>query len=205
MYSQLDKKWASVKIGSTNLTMKGYGCTLACLAYASRRGLNTFMPNELALDKVLTNENGEVLWGRVFQKIGGVEKWERRYGSTLPKVEDDQTLLIQVKIGTKYGKHWVVWNGGKTILDPLGGIVRPASDYPEITGQMLITWHKKPTSKLIKSPIKPDVYLYNGKMRFPIPDWETLTFLFGEKSYIAELPQKEVEAIPMGGVVPSMK
>lgn len=202
MYSQLDPKWTATKIGSTNLTIRNYGCTLTCLAWVSRRGKNAFNPKELALDKTLTNASGEVLWNKVFAKIGGVEKYERRYGELLPKVETDQSLLLNVAINTSYGKHWVVWNGS-TILDPLGGVEKPLNHY-KVLGYNLITWNKKPTSKLIKSPTKPDVYLYNGKMRFPLPNWETLVFLFGEKAYIAELPEREVEAIPMGAMVPKM-
>lgn len=60
-----------------------------------------------------------------------------------------------------------------------------------------------PTDKLIKGSA-PEVYAYNGKRKFHIPDMETLTFFFpGVPIQVAD--QELVAAIPEGEELPSMK
>lgn len=205
MYSQLDPKWKSKKIGASSLSIGSYGCTLTCIAELSERAKKPFTPAQLASDKTCFTPDGLVLWNKVFAKIGGVAKYERRYGSMLPKVEADQSLILQVSIKSTYGKHWVVYKDAKTILDPLGGKERPLNYYPKITGYVLITWERTPESKLIKAKGSPAVYIYTGKKKFPIPDWDTLLFLFGEKAYIREMTEQEIVKIPTGELLPSLK
>lgn len=60
-----------------------------------------------------------------------------------------------------------------------------------------------PTERIIKGT-SPEVYAFNGKTKFHVPDMETLTFLFpGVAIQIAD--QELISQIPNGGDIPSMK
>lgn len=67
---------------------------------------------------------------------------------------------------------------------------------------------KLPTSKLIKEddPTKRAVFIYNGEKKFPIPDWDTKVFLFGEGSDDIELVEPDVMSkIPEGPLMTSLR
>jgi len=62
---------------------------------------------------------------------------------------------------------------------------------------------KMPTGKVIKGSL-PAIYAFNGKMKFHIPDMETLEFLF-PSSKVQEVGEDIVSKIPTGTSLPSMK
>jgi hypothetical protein len=63
-----------------------------------------------------------------------------------------------------------------------------------------------PTKKLIKGRKEPEVYVFNGRTKFHIPDWETLMFLFGgESGMIEEVEGDIISKIPTGSPLPSLK
>lgn len=65
-----------------------------------------------------------------------------------------------------------------------------------------------PTGKLIKEddPTKRAVFIYNGAQKFPLPDWDTKVFLFGEGSDDIELVEPDVMSkIPQGAMMTSLK
>jgi len=60
-----------------------------------------------------------------------------------------------------------------------------------------------PSEKVIKGN-GPEIYIYNGKWKYHIPDMETLTFLFpGVAVQVAD--DTLIKQIPNGGDIPSMK
>jgi murein DD-endopeptidase MepM/ murein hydrolase activator NlpD len=61
-----------------------------------------------------------------------------------------------------------------------------------------------PTGKLVKAIGKPDVYIFNGKHLFPIPNWGTFVFLFGQDAKIEEVSQDILSKIPEGDILPML-
>jgi len=61
-----------------------------------------------------------------------------------------------------------------------------------------------PTSDLIKSKRDPEVYYYNGKQKFHIPDWQTLVALFGDSPEIEEIQKTTLKQIEDGDPFPSL-
>lgn len=66
---------------------------------------------------------------------------------------------------------------------------------------------QRPTEKLIKTEKQPEVYVYNGKKRFYIPNEQTALFLFGpdwEKA-VGLVDPKTIKAIPEGDPLPDLQ
>lgn len=63
---------------------------------------------------------------------------------------------------------------------------------------------RMPTEKLIKAEPFSAVYVFNGKEKFPIPNWGTLTFLFGEKAKIEVIDEATLDKIPTGPIIPQL-
>ena len=61
-----------------------------------------------------------------------------------------------------------------------------------------------PTADLIKSRKDPEVYYFNGKTRFHIPDWQTLVVFFGDDPEIEEINKATLKQITEGGSFPSV-
>ena len=100
LYSQRDLKWASLKIGDTNLTLGRYGCTITCLSM-----LTGIAPNQML--RALKFSGALVVWQScVFPRI----KFEfREYGYNSAKVQHyiadpHKAVILEVNNGS----HWVV-------------------------------------------------------------------------------------------------
>lgn len=141
--SQRDPRWASKKLGFSNLTIGGYGCTLTCLTMLLRYvyGDGSLTP-DIVNDRLKEKKafvGALLLWSRVplaFPKL----KWVWRgynynnvqvawcvYGKKLP-------VMVEVN-GAKIGasKHWVLFTGGGKANDPWIGKQISTGYYP-LTG-----------------------------------------------------------------------
>lgn len=78
----------------------------------------------------------------------------------------------------------------------------PSADFKDLPKTSTL-----PKGKLIKSNDDDDhsVYIYNGRSKFPLPDWDTFTFLFGGKASIEEVNPDILSKIPTGDILPSLK
>lgn len=142
-------------------------------------------------------------WGDYIE-VMGEDGWRRQYAHL-------STIFVKVgdvvAVGTKLGRvgstgastgthlHW-----GHRRRTLLGGweYRSPLIDLEEKVAEA-----KMPTGKVIKGSL-PAIYAFNGKMKFHIPDIETLEFIF-PSSKVQEVGEDIVSKIPNGGAIPSMK
>lgn len=106
-FSQRDPKWAADKIGSSNLTIGRWGCTLTSIAMLSSYFGCPQTPLEIAHNAANFNKEGLVVWKNLnfpcFQFVF------RGYNESVSRIKDamedpDKAVLLQVN----YGQHWVV-------------------------------------------------------------------------------------------------
>ena len=134
--------------------------------------------------------------------------------------DDVNAAQIIAKLGGSGGYsahlHWdtkKVPNG--VLYYPPKGITRAEFDRIYLDQEMFIAAvnayivEKKevgnlPTADLIKSRKDPQVYYYNGKHKFYIPDWETLVALFGDMPEIEEINKATLKQINEGDPFPSL-
>ncbi|GEM_PF-6115930 len=131
LFNQLDSRWASVKLGFSNLTIGGYGCALTSKAMV----FNYYLPNftdPKRLNSYLKNHNGYV--------SSGLIKWNNcgtpsgvSYGGSVPisrsvisqKLNQGSPLVGQV-YKVRMPMHFVVLTGESDdnflINDPWQGI-----------------------------------------------------------------------------------
>lgn len=64
----------------------------------------------------------------------------------------------------------------------------------------------RPTSRLIKAEKRPEIYVYNGKERFHIPNEQTALLLFGPMWFedVEEIKVKDLKAIKESDPIPNM-
>lgn len=145
-------------------------------------------------------------WGNHVE-LQGADGWNRQYAhlSAISVV-----LGAQVKPGDVLGK---VGNSGSSSATHLhyGNRRRgtfgsweyrnPSADFKDLPVVAPF-----PTGKLIKSSNPEDraVYIFNGRSKFPLPDWNTLEFLFGEKAKIEQVSDDILSKIPTGEILPSL-
>lgn len=152
-YSQLDPKYKSTKMGTTQRTIGDDGCTDTCLGMASGKD-----PNEV--NRLLTAKGGYayktdlktkvkyalVSWDAACKALGNL-KFIWRYAKydnqvALDAIKKYGFVLVEVDFdgNTKTtGKHWVKFDGNHVMDDPLankGG--SPISKYPLLTGMAVI-------------------------------------------------------------------
>lgn len=143
-------------------------------------------------------------WG-VHVEVQGKDGWNVQFAhlaSTLVKVGQD------VKIGDSLGR---VGNTGSSTAVHLhfgsrrrkltgGWEYRDPTIYLEDT----VEDSALPSEKLIKAPNKPDIYIFNGKKKFPIFNWGTLVFLFGTEPKIETVDEAVLSKIPEGDIIPML-
>lgn len=142
---QRDSRWANERLGTSNTTIGGYGCTITCLTML----LNYYGYNETpsTVNKKLTNNNGflngNLLIWQAIPKIWDRIKFEwRGYGYNNDNVSKNLPCLVEVDFdGTTKtdDKHWVLFKGDKRMNDPWTGLDEPTSKYSILTGYAVIT------------------------------------------------------------------
>jgi len=145
-FTQRDPRWANKKLGFSNLTIGGYGCTLTCLSslisYVYQEEYQPDKVNDL-LKKANAYVGGLVLWSRIplaFNKL----RWIKRvyaYNNLETSIYvyiRKMPVLVEVnavKIGA--ARHWVLFLGNQKCLDPWSGNIISTSTYPP-TGESFI-------------------------------------------------------------------
>lgn len=161
--SQLDRAWSAVKMGASDLTISGWGCTTTCLSMASDYFGTYKSPKDFASVDSLYTKSGLVLWGEFVKAMPNVAGYERIYRDDVEKFAQaverpNQAVLLEVAFpGTSYGRHWVIatdYLGARDfmVIDPLGGIERRLrSKYPTVLGGVILT--AKPEWKPTVTPV----------------------------------------------------
>ena len=163
---------------------------------------------------VVATVDGEIVrakldggWGNHVELLGA-DGWNRQYAHlSAMKVVVGQ----KVKAGDELGK--VGTTGSSSAIHLHYGNRRRSTfgswEYrnPSLDFKDLPKSSPLPTGKLIKSDEEEDkaVYIYNGRTKFPVPDWDTFVFLFGEKAKIELVSPDVISKIPMGDLLPSLK
>lgn len=170
--SQRDPKWSTIKLGTSDVTIGGYGCTITSLGYLV--GLTPDKVNE-RMNAVGGYANGNlVIWKKIQEAIGVT--CYRYYGWDNQKVLDAITtngaVLGEVDgaaIGGT-GKHWIVLTGNKKCQDPWTGVERPTSDF-SFTGYTTVVFDKTKIGNYVNDSIYRGLDLTNtASMKVCIDD-----------------------------------
>lgn len=146
-------------------------------------------------------------WGNHVE-VKGNDGWNRQYAhlnALLVKVGDVVAPGTRVGLVGSTGNSTAVHlHYGNRKMGFWGWVYRdPALDFTGAVETPSVI-----TKKLIKSsdPAKKGVYVYNGKSKFGIPDWQTKVFFFGEgTSDIEEVSDDVLSKIPEKAIIPSMQ
>ncbi len=136
-YLQNDTAWGDEHLGQSRFTMKSSGCLVSSMATAlevqkkSEDKNYVLTPeelNQLFSDNGVYNENGDIVWGKIGDALGGVTVY------VAPQVSNKEITqyllegkypLIKVRIGGKGAIHWLVVLGAEDghylCMDPLNG------------------------------------------------------------------------------------
>lgn len=133
IYSQRDKKWSGIKLGtSSSTTIGSHGCTITCVGM-----LANLPPDEV--NKRLLSVNGYaetnlIVWDKIHAAIPYLTFEFRSYVYDNAKVSDAIKkyggCLVEVD-GAPIGgsKHWVLYVGNQKLYDPWDGKEKPTSSY----------------------------------------------------------------------------
>lgn len=140
-------------------------------------------------------------WGEYIEVLGE-DGWLRQYAhlsARFVKVGDIVKVADKIgRVGTTGASTGIHLHYGNRRKKIVGWEYRdPSGDFAKAKAA------KMPKGKLIKG-LSPTVYAFNGKTKFPIPDMETLTFLFKGVA-IEDVSEDIVSKIPTGAALPSMK
>jgi len=121
--SQRDLRWASKKLGLSNLTVGNKGCTTTCLAMAASYFGETISPLQIASNVNNYTKEGLIIWGNLnFKKMKFVSR-ERLWPSQnlLKECLKDPNRVILLEVND--GAHWVLatgfnWFGRLMCADP---------------------------------------------------------------------------------------
>lgn len=132
LVNQGDPKWAGVKIGESNSTIRDYGCTISCLSMLSDWYGHYLDPEYMAKNLVF-NKNGEIVWSSITNNPHLPMEFVWRYYNydeihLLPSLNSKtQSVMLRINLVIK-GKtyvHWVVAikkvGSLYYVADPLGG------------------------------------------------------------------------------------
>ena len=207
------------------LTVGRFGCTTTCISMLSDYFGCYKNPIELAHNVGNYTNDGLVLWENFrFDRMKFVRRVYGRNDTLIQEAlkDEDKGVILQVNDGA----HWVLpikknlIGNDYTIVDPWDGKKKNClNTYRNITGSAFfarkaldekmpvvkpLTIQSVPSSRLIKAKGFPEIYVWNKRSKYRIPDWETFVFLFGNEAF-EELGNDIVSKLPEGPVIPSMK
>jgi len=154
--SQSDSKWRRVKMGVSNLTLGGYGCTTTCQSIVSHAAGQYISPADFARQNDnYTNHSysagaGLVLWTEFTKDMDNVQKEVRVRRHDEDMFRDainspNEILMLELKTNyAKYPIHWVIaekalGNGDYQIIDVVDGKIRKVSDrYVKVIGGCVV-------------------------------------------------------------------
>jgi hypothetical protein len=146
-YSQTDKRWSKEKLGFSELSIGGYGCTITSIANLLKNFGVEVTPKEVneklkdvrgfAADRY--GNKALVIWSKV-EKAFPQLKWVKRvYNYNNVEVAwwvYAKKTPVMVEVQLKTFRHWVLFIGNRKMVDPLIGGERPTSTWP-LTGYCL--------------------------------------------------------------------
>lgn len=140
--SQRDQKWSTFKLGTSDVTIGGYGCTITSLAMYI--GTTPNIVNE-QLKQVGGFANGNlVIWDKVKEAFPGVEitKVSREWNSE--EVSQNTPCIVEVDFdGTDRvdNRHFVLYLGNDQMADPWTGTTDPVTKYRPLSYRLIKgTW-----------------------------------------------------------------
>jgi hypothetical protein len=141
--SQRDKRWGSIKLGTSDTTISGYGCTITCISMII--GTTPDVANE-RLKAVNGYAQGNlVIWDKLAEAFPGIKikrVWSYDNADVLANVPN---VLVEVD-GKPIGgyRHWVVYIGSKKMIDPWDGTEKSTTSYPSPVSYCVILgkWNK---------------------------------------------------------------
>src|SRR3990167_2754527 len=155
--SQRDSRWANIKLGTSNVTISGYGCTITSLAMMC--GLTPDQVNQILRDNGGYANQNLVIWAKVNLLPGLEFEWRgyqydndrvkeaiTKYGGCLVEVDFDRTDRVD-------NRHWVVYVGGGRIYDPWTGTEESIIKYKAL-GFSVIKRNSPVDYELLKTKIK---------------------------------------------------
>lgn len=142
LLSQRDKRWKDITLG-TKGTIGDYGCTITCLAIII--GTTPDVINERLKAVNGYAEGNLVIWAKIEEAFPGIKikrVWSYNNDDVLKNVPN---VLVEVD-GKPIGgyRHWVVFVGGKKMIDPWDGVQKSTSSYPSPLSYCVIggKWNK---------------------------------------------------------------
>jgi hypothetical protein len=146
-YSQTDKQWSKEKLGFSNLTIGGYGCTITSIAnwlqfygwFINPSQVNQALKDVRGFANDKYGNKALVIWSKVgvafpqmkhIKRVLNYNNWEVAwwvYGKKTP-------VLVECQV--KNFRHWVLFIGNRQMVDPLIGGIRPTSTW-RLTGYSL--------------------------------------------------------------------
>ena len=128
LISQRDARWAKERIGSTNLTIADWGCTICSCSMALEKLRGDFCNPANAARYWNFNARGELIWQT---KFNGMHFVWRGYSIDMNKIKEyanDSSKAVVAKVSGYSTPHWVYVDrvhGNKrtdvSIIDPLNG------------------------------------------------------------------------------------
>lgn len=129
IYGQRDPRWRDNKLGSSGVTIGGYGCAVTSLAMLITHTGKATTP--LELDEWLTSHfgysNGNLVnWGTIDKFTPNLRFMGVTVGTNLYPCIAEVDLI---PTNSKFDQHFVVDLGDGMCADPWEGRVRPLSDF----------------------------------------------------------------------------
>ena len=145
---QCDSRWADKKLGNSNLCKIGCTCTVCAMAAGTT-------PDKV-VDACDFTENGKLYWASL-SRVGLKFIW-RGYSyendKVLMAISDYGFCLVEV-LHPSGIKHWVIFIGGKRLIDPLTGRECLTSKYKNLTGYCVLENIKEePMSNALQECLK---------------------------------------------------
>lgn len=142
-FLQMDPKWASAKLGTSNFTLAQQGCTITDVAmvlnYLGYK-TNPALLNQQFTENSLYDEDGNLLWFKLEDLYPVQYKHRRVFSSkTIEKNLRNEILpIVKVKLAEGDFDHWVLIVGADgedfLVMDPLNKnkTVTKLSDYGKV-------------------------------------------------------------------------
>ena len=154
LYRQKDIRWNWTKLGFSDYTIGGYGCTITSLCnLLSSVGITITPPqlneklkavNGFAPDK--SEQKCLVIWQKFVGLFPQLKSFWRNYNYATPadnaavlsSIKKGVPVLVEVQLGAF--RHWVLFVGDKLMVDPLRSLLKKqesTSKYKTLTGYCL--------------------------------------------------------------------
>lgn len=108
-YSQRDQRWANEKIGSSDLTVGRFGCTLTCIADLTTYFKPDLTPRQI-LEKCKFTPQGLIIWASCnFDNFVFERREYNRNDTQIYQAIADPNRAVILQVANK--SHWVVATG----------------------------------------------------------------------------------------------